>query len=228
MSDRSAAAALRQRIGALGSPATPPAAWKVALNFAAFQKRLGLTHALAAPIVGLHAHASGEELASSPGRLLHVEAEIAIRLGADLDASTTDDALRASIESYAPCLELVDYALPRDGFEALFAHSLFHAGVIVGPSVPRDNFAPLPTTLPAAADAQGALHARVADTVPADLRDALRGVLARALEAETQLFRGQLVLCGSYIDPIPLAPGARVRVDYGPNHPALEIARSPA
>jgi 2-keto-4-pentenoate hydratase len=227
MTDRAARAALQQRIHRLrGGTTARPAAWKVALNFAAFQQRLGLTHALAAPIVQLSVHDSGHTLAAGPGRLLHVEAELAIRLATDLDTSSTVEALLSSIESYAPCLELVDYALPRDGLDAMFAHSFFHAGVVLGAAISRDDFAPLPTELPIARDAWGAQHGPVTGTVPADLTVALRGVLARALEADTQLFRGQLVLCGSYIDPIPLPPGARVTVDYGPQLATLEIARS--
>jgi 2-keto-4-pentenoate hydratase len=228
MTNRAASAALHERLHGPGGLTEQPAAWKVALNFAAFQKRLALTHALAAPIAQLSLYESGSTLASGPGRLLHVEAEIAIRLAANLDASSTDDELHSSIESYAPCLELVDYALPRDGFDAMFAHSFFHAGVVLGTSVLRDAFSPLPTGLPVASGAGGAQHGPVVGTVPADLRSALRGVLARAAEAGTQLFCGQLVLCGSYIDPIPLPPGARVTVDYGPHHAALEIGRSAA
>lgn len=226
MTDKAARAALRQRVHGPSGSTERPAAWKVALNFAAFQQRLGLTHALAAPIARLAVHDSGHTLPGGPGRLLHVEAEIAIRLAADLDASSTGDAVRTSIESYTPCLELVDYALPRDGLDAMFAHSFFHAGVVLGASVPRDALAPLRATLPNARDALGAQRGPVAGTVPADLTEALQGVLARALEADTQLFSGQLVLCGSYIDPIALPPGARVTVDYGPHLSALEIARS--
>lgn len=226
MTDRAASAALHQRVHGPSGLSERPAAWKVALNFAAFQKRLGLTHSLAAPIDRLFAHHSGCALASAPGRLLHVEAEIAIRLGADLDASSTDEDVHASIESYAPCLELVDYALPRDGLDAMFSHSFFHAGVVLGASASRDSFALFPGPAPVASHSQGARHEPVAGTVPADLTCALRGVLARALEAGTQLFSGQLVLCGSYIDPVPLPPGSRVTVDYGPHLVALEIARN--
>jgi 2-keto-4-pentenoate hydratase len=226
VSDRSAIVVLRQQLESPSTPSAPPAAWKVAVNFAAFQRRLGLTHSLAAPIDSLSIHASGAELPSAAARLLHVEAEIALRLGIDLDASSTEDTVRASIESYAPCLELVDYALPRSGLPALFAHSFFHAGVVLGPSVARDAFVTLPRDLPSASDGRGTLHPRVADTVPDDLAHALQSVLERALEAGTQLYRGQLLLCGSYIEPLPLAPGARVKVDYGPTHGHLTIARS--
>lgn len=226
MSERAAIAALHERIHGGTGWLQRPAAWKVALNFSAFQARLGLTHSLAAPIARLELHDSGHTLASAPGRLLHVEAEIALRLAVDLDASSDDGALHASIESYAPCLELVDYALPRHDLPAMFVHSFFHAGVVLGSSVGRDAFSPLPPSFPVASGTSGARHGPVAGTVPTDLTVALRGVLARAVEAGTQLFRGQLVLCGSYIEPIPLAPGARVSVDYGPHHMALEVARS--
>lgn len=228
MSDQAAIEVLRQLVSRAPAGAQPPVAWKVALNVAAFQKRLGLTRPLAAPISRLENHASGETLGGSSLRELHVEAEIAICLANDLREPATHEQLHASIESYAPCLELVDYALPRTGLPSLFEHRFFHAGVVLGASVTRDAYRALPDEFPRASDALSRVYGRVADTVPGDLIEALRGVLERALEAGTQLYRGQLVLCGSYIDPVPLPPGAHVRVDYGPRHSALEIARSPS
>jgi len=228
MSDQAAIEALHQLLLRAPAGAPPPVAWKVALNVAAFQKRLGLTHALAAPIGRLENHASGELLGGSPLRDLHVEAEIAICLANDLSEPVAPEILRASVESYAPCLELVDYGLPRTGLPSLFEHRFFHAGVVLGASVLRDSYRPLPPAFPQASDVLSRVHGRVADTVPDDLIEALAGVLERALEAGTQLYRGQLVLCGSYINPMPLPPGARIRVDYGPQYSVLEIARSPS
>src|SRR5690349_2504367 len=131
MSDRAADEVLRALLTREGT-AVPRAGWKVALNVPSVQRRLGLSRALAAPLSALQVHANGAALQVPADALLHVEAELALRLNADVTELKTTAELRALIESYAPCLELVDYKHPRGDLQAMFAHSFFHAGLVLG------------------------------------------------------------------------------------------------
>jgi 2-keto-4-pentenoate hydratase len=224
MSDQSASQLLRSLLQRRAGAAAPTA-WKVALNVAAVRQRLGLTEALAVPLEALHEYPSGTAIPVAGARQLHVEAELALRLDRDLDQLPDLETLRASVSTYTPCLELVDYAHPRTSLSQMFEHRFFHAGVVLGASFSRDGFSALPVVYPSAIDAAGCAHARVPGNVPDDVVEALRGALLRVLEAGGVLRRGQLLLCGSYIEPVPLPDGARVRVDYGALG-SLEIAAS--
>ena len=73
MSDQTAVEALR---ALLARNPERPDGWKVALNFPAVQRKLGLSHALAAPLLRLQTHTSVPQ--PSSGRV-HVEAELALK-----------------------------------------------------------------------------------------------------------------------------------------------------
>jgi 2-keto-4-pentenoate hydratase len=212
MSDLLAAEALRAQLSRL----LMPAGWKVAFNVAAVQQKLGITHALAAPLPSLHNYPSGARVEVGDERKLHVEAELALQLAADV--RNAHDPL--AVDGVAPCLELVDYSHPRGDIATMSAHSFFHHGIVLGHLRPLAQLPALPPGLPRAGT-----HARLPGLVPDDVLDALAGLSARVLEAGGMLRRGQLVLCGSYIDPIALAPGQRIEVDYGPELGTLSIAR---
>ncbi|MET0284512.1 MAG: hypothetical protein ABW352_08590 [Polyangiales bacterium] len=209
MPDRIAVDALTTLLAAEPALADHAAGWKVALNFPGVQRKLGLTHALAAPLRSLQTYSPGDSL--SPA--VHVEAEVALRLAADVRSASEP----LVVEWAAPCLELVDYALSRDGLGAMFAHSFFHAGIVLGTPCPLAKLS-LPTPYPRAGERE-----RLPGSVPDDLLDALDGLRALVIAAGGALRKGQLVLCGSYIEPVPLAQ--RVDVDFGPALGTLSISR---
>jgi 2-keto-4-pentenoate hydratase len=213
MPDRIAVDALTTLLTGAPAVADGAAGWKVALNFPAVQRKLGLTHALAAPLPSLQTYSSGERLGPTASPRLHVEAELALRLGADVRTLSAP----LVVAWAAPCLELVDYALPRDGLTAMFAHSFFHAGVVLG--APR---ALAEVTLPQPYPRVGERE-RLPGCVPDDVLDALQDLRALVIAAGGTLRKGQLVLCGSYIEPAPLME--RVDVDFGPALGTLSIAR---
>lgn len=193
----------------------PVLGWKIAVNFPTFQARLGISSALVAPLFELRSFASEVALAATPEAQLHVEAEVCLTLGTDVHEAVSSDALRAAIASARPCLELVDYARPRDGIASLFEHAFFHAGIVLGDPVDVAQVASLPDELPRLTSASGATHARLPFTVPRDLTEVIALAARRAERAGGMLRRGQLLLCGSYVEPLALAPGTRVQADYG-------------
>lgn len=224
MSDQTADELLRALLARRGTD-VPRAGWKVALNVPGVQRRLGLSRSLAAPLFQLQVQSNGAALALPQDTLLHVEAELALRLRTDVTESKSTDVLRALVDSYALCLELVDYNKPRDNLDAMFAHSFFHAGVVLGEWQGAHAFEALRSDYPNATDSSGKPYPRHADTVPADIVEALRILADRVLAAGATLRAGEVVICGSYIDPVPLPVGARVCVNYGLTHAPLSVSR---
>lgn len=224
MSDQTADALLRELLARRGAEVTR-AGWKVAINVPSVQRRLGLSRALAAPLFQLDVQPNGVALTLPAESKLHVEAELALRLKGDIREPKSSDTLRTLVDSYAPCLELVDYQKPRGDLAAMFAHSFFHAGVVLGDWQSADVFDALRPDYPNATHVSGRRYARQPEVVPIDVIEALSVLVDRVLGAGATLRSGELVICGSYIEPVPLEPGESVRVDYGLAHAPLSVSR---
>lgn len=224
MSDRIAAENLRALMESWSGE--PPYAWKVAINHPDGQRRLGLQQFVAAPLRQQIGIASGGLLDTAADRRVFVEAEVAVRVARDLDRPPSDAERASCIEAVAPCLELVDYSLPGETLRELLEHSFFHAGIVLGPFLAAAQFPALRAPFPRACSEQGKSRARVEGVVDEDLGQVVAAVAALACEAGAPLRRGQLVLCGSYIQPLGLRTGTSVEVDYGPELPKLSVHRA--
>ena len=192
----------------------PRAGWKVGLNVREMQERLGLGASAVAWLDGRRVLRSGEAFAAPTGSAIHAEAETALRLGSDVPAGATAEAARAAIAERMPALELVDYARPRGDLEAILAHSIFHAATVLG--APTDVVEPaVGSTLPRV-EVGGAVRA-VANPAwaPPELGALLVHVAARLATVGEALRAGDLVICGSYVQPLAVAPGDEIAADFG-------------
>jgi 2-keto-4-pentenoate hydratase len=99
----------------------PRAGWKIGLNVPDVQARFGLDGPLVGWLDGHRVIASGAEYAAREGCRPHVEAELALRLGAPVRADASPDEARGAIGAVSPALELVDYARARADLEAAVA-----------------------------------------------------------------------------------------------------------
>jgi len=196
------------------SSGMPRAGWKIGLNVPEVQQRLGLGGSLVGWIDGRRVVATGSRYEVRPGTRLHVEAELALRLGAPVRAGAPAEEARRAIREVAPALELVDYALPRSDLEAIVSHSMFHAGTVLGPPSPAAE-ALLDPAHPRVLVGGELRAAPQAGWVPADLGAAVSLVARRLAEIGHALQAGDLVLSGSYTRPLPLAAGDTVVADFG-------------
>jgi 2-keto-4-pentenoate hydratase len=192
----------------------PRAGWKVGLNVREMQERLGLGASAVAWLDGRRVLRSGGAFAAAPGSAIHVEAETALRLGADVPAGSSAEAARAAIAERMPALELVDYARPRGDLEAILAHSIFHAATVLGTPT-RVVERAVGSTLPRV-DVGGSVRA-VANPAwaPPEFGALLVHVAARLATAGEALRAGDLVICGSYVQPLAVAPGDEITADFG-------------
>lgn len=188
--------------------------WKVAFNDPAVQQRFGLTAAPVGWINGRLAVGSGTAVRLRAGQRVHIEAEVMLHIGVDVDAGAPLEALRGAIAGVSPAIELVDYAIPGDGLAQIVEHSMFHAGTVVGErrrGIPADASAALMQVLKNGEHAAGPVPGRV----PADLAEIVR-LVAAALEGHGErLLAGDCIICGSYIAPFPVATGDVVVAEYG-------------
>jgi 2-keto-4-pentenoate hydratase len=220
MSDQGAIEALAARLARNPELKDGAAGWKVSLNFTAWQEKLGLTHALAAPIPRWQIYENSQQISVDHDRRINIEAELALTLGADI--KTSSDPL--IVESVRPVLELVDYTYPIGDLPTMFAHSFFHAGVVLGSERPLTKRPDFPVGFPQVCKGD-TTHARVSGTVPDDILKALGQLSQRVLEAGASLRRGQLILCGSYAEPMALGPGENIEANFGEEFGTLAIAR---
>lgn len=188
--------------------------WKVALNVPAVQKHLGLDGWVlgALPAEGVLDEPIFQ--ASSESKI-HLEAEIAIRLGSSLPSLASAEEAAESIEGYAPAIELVDYALPNDGgLAGISAHSFFHAGSWVAGA--HGAFHPIGPEFPVVFRNGEKVAEAVPELVLNDPAAIALGAAALLERYDERLDGGDWVLCGSLIQPVEAAPGDLFQVDYGP------------
>lgn len=188
--------------------------WKVALNVPAIQKQLGLDGWVlgALPAEGV---LDEPRFQIAPDRKIHLEAEIAIRLGTSLPSLATPEEAAESIEAYAAAVELVDYALPTsEGLTGISAHSFFHAASWV--SAAHGGFHPIGPEFPVVFRN----GERVADAAPElalnDPAPIALGAAALLERYDERLDGGDWIFCGSLIQPVEASAGDVFEIDYGP------------
>lgn len=189
--------------------------WKIAFNDPAAQARLGIDGPLAGWLDPAHAVASGEAVPYPAGANIRVEAEIALRLGSDVPASASPAEAAAAIASVAPAIELVDMSRPSSGVPAMVEHSFFHFATVLGAEEPFER-------LDSPADAlkelciDGESHGpALPGRVPADLGPLLVHLAALLGHHGEALRARDVVICGSFNDPVPVAVGAAIEADFG-------------
>lgn len=204
----------------------PRRGWKVGINVPEVQARLQLSHSGVGWIDGRRVLASGSRLEAADGSRLHVEPELALRIGVALDAAASLDACRSAIAAVHPALEIVDYALATRGLPDVIAHSMFHHAAVLGAPAELDAETQLGAHWPALrVGGRGVGHAR-ADLVPGDLGQLVQFVAAYLGAFGHSLVAGDLILSGSYFaEAAPVTHGAAIVAEFGKlGTVALEIA----
>ena len=193
----------------------PRAGWKVGLNFPEVRAAVGLSEIVVAWIDGGRVLRSGVAFPVPPDAKLHVEAETCLRVAHKIPAGATPEAAWQGIDVMAPALEIVDYARSSSNVAAMVTHCLFHEATVLGAQTGASAHAELGTRLPEVTLNGTVTGAPRSDTVPTDLGEVVATV-ARLLGAVGQeLEPGDLILCGSYTNPLPVAAGDMVSVDFG-------------
>lgn len=167
--------------------------WKVGFGAPAALQRLGLTAPLVAPLPAERVIDSGTTVDVADWTQPLIEFEVAIWVGRGLGAA----------------IELADLEFPPDDVERILAAGIYHRHSILGP--PRRQ-------------SLDGVSARIScngeEVAAADDLTALTGthedILAAVREAAgRELHEGEVVIAGSVVAPLPLAPGQRWHFDLG-------------
>jgi len=216
-------AAQAERLRHAESNGAEQVGWKAGFGTTAWRERFDLT----APLIGFLLDASYSQpdahIAVGTWVSPHGEAEIAMRIGADIPGDVTPEQALAAVAAIAPAIELVDLdPLPTDPAEAL-AGNIFHRRWITGTFDTTRAGGDI-SELVAHVTIMGRTHAPVTDleaaTGPAG--QVLAEVARMASRHGRGLRAGDVVILGSIVAPTAIAPGGRMNYVLG-DAPALEV-----
>jgi 2-keto-4-pentenoate hydratase len=107
--------------------------WKVGVGTPAAMAAIGTDGPLVGFLTRRGELAPGAEAVIADWGAPVAEAEIAVRLGTDLEAGATRERAAAAVDAVAPAIELADVAGDRTDVEAVVAGNVFHRHVLLGP-----------------------------------------------------------------------------------------------
>ncbi len=144
------------------------------------------------------------------------EAEIAVRLGSDLSPGVGAEEALAAVASIAPAIELADIDITpaADAVSDILAGDIFHRAVMLG--VARETPSGWPTDGLRAhvvhEPAEGAITEVGVEDVeagPGTTAEVLQACARAAALVGPGLRAGDVVILGSVLPPVPMAPGDR-------------------
>jgi len=159
------------------------------------------------------------------------EAEVAVLLGRDLPADVGAETALRAVSAVAPAIELADLDLaPSDEVVAdILGGDIYHRHVLLGEQRATPAGWPGPELRATVTHRSGAVGEdpevfEVVDveTVPGSTAAVLVACARMAAALGRGLRRGDVVILGSVIPPVRIAPGASFRMELA-GHPAIEV-----
>ena len=188
--------------------------WKLGMGVPAAMAKLGTD----APLVGyLLAPARVEDggtVSLDGWGTAKLEPEIAVHMGADLAAGASRADAEAAIAGLGAAIELVDLDPSADDPEAILAADIFQRHVLLGPVTEGATAAGTSArALKNGDEAAATADATEATGDPVDLVLHVANVVGAAGEG---LRAGEVVICGSVVPALDVAPGDTVEVQLDP------------
>jgi 2-keto-4-pentenoate hydratase len=189
--------------------------WKVGFGAPAAMERLGTDRPLVGFLMDTGLLEDGATVPIGDWTAPALEPEIAVHLAQDVAPDASWDDVRAAIGGLSAAIELADVDPPPHDVRAILAGNIFHRHVVLGPvhasrstgegiggRVLRDG------EQIAANDDPAALTGEVVEVVR--LTAELLGAAGERLRA------GEVVITGSVVPPVAIAPGQGIAVELGP------------
>ncbi len=191
--------------------------FKVGCTSPAIQQQFGIDQPVFGRLWNSECHVSGVHLPGSQFAQPAIEGEMAVRLAANITSQSSDYELMAAIESVFPVIELHNYVFrsATPAVAELIANNAIHAGLVY-PSKPLCRDLPQSSDVRLTIEVNGTLvdsfgGRELGDIVPRSIRW-LSDMLRRH---DSALTAGQIILTGSLMRLIPVAPESQIRVDAG-------------
>jgi 2-keto-4-pentenoate hydratase len=194
-----------------------PIGWKVGFGAPAAMERLAIDGPLVGFLTDRSILDSGKTAVISNWSQGFAEPEIAVYLGSDLTAGSDRATARAAIASIGPAIELADINIPPDNVEAILAGNVYHRHVIFGRADTSRAGCVLDGLVGRVYHNESQI-AEVTDSqsVTGDLIDIVRHVADLLAACGERLQAGELVITGSIVPPIPIAPQDKFRFSLYP------------
>jgi len=186
--------------------------WKAGLGTAAAMENVGTTEPISGFLTDATLVADGGAVAVGGWGNARLEAEVAVRVGADVAAGATRDEVLAAVDAIAPAIELVDLGAPDD-LAAVLGGNVFHRAVLLGDFVacPGGEGLAAARLEVDAGDGEAATDVDPS-VVLGDLAEVVRAIAAQLPLTDDALRAGDVVITGAAIPAAAVAPGGAARV----------------
>ena len=191
--------------------------WKLGFGAPTWLELFGLAGPLVGFLPASRSHPPGATVAVTGWARAVAEPEIAVHFGEDVDEPNR---VLDYVSGLGAAIELADVDAPPDDLEQTLADNIFHRAVILGEMDPGRSPADL-TGLRARVALDGVEVAETADL------EALTGGLAEILGHAAALLAaggeriraGEVVIAGSVVPPISMAPDSEITFELAPLTP---------
>lgn len=191
-----------------------PLGWKLGMGVPAAMEKLGTDAPLVGYLLAPGRVESGSTVDISGWDNAKLEPEIAVHMAADLGAGATREDAEAAIAGLGVAIELVDLDASVGDPEEILAADIYQRHVLLGPL--REGATPSGVT---ARITKGGEEAAAADDATAATGDPVELVIHVATtlaEAGEGLRAGDVVICGSVVPALDIAPGDEVEATLDP------------
>jgi len=188
--------------------------WKVAFGSPAAMERLRIN----APLVGFLTDRalvpSRSTLSLSGWTKPAAEPEITVYLGKDLSAGSDRETTKAAIAGLGPAIEVADVDHPSDDVEGTLASDIYQRHIILGRNDPARAGGILDGL--AASEIASITDPQSLQILTGELIDIVRHTADLLVAFGESLQAGQIIIAGSIVPPIWIAPGEEVIFNLAP------------
>lgn len=189
--------------------------WKVGFAAPAQRAAFGTSLALTGWLSSARVLDSGATVSLDGWVKPVLEAEVAVRIDADLPPDCTPGLAARAVGAVASAIELADLDGPVDDARSIVTGNVFHRHVVLGPwNAERAGLDLGGVTL----TLRGTDGADVEGAGPEDLlgplADLVAGVAQRLAPAGATVCAGDVIITGAVVPPVPVAAGQTVAVDF--------------
>jgi 2-keto-4-pentenoate hydratase len=189
--------------------------WKIGFGSSAAFELLGIDRPLVGFLTDRGLVEDGATVPVGDWTQPMLEPEIAVHLAGDVEGDASHDDVRAAIRGLSAAIELADVDTPPADPEPIVAGNIFHRHVLLGP-VDEGR-----TT---AGGVRGRLLRGDEEIAATEAPEAATGELAEVVlltaellaERGERLRAGDVVITGSIVPPVKVAPGERITAEIEP------------
>jgi len=197
-----------------------PLGWKLAFGAPAALQRLHTN----APLVGFLMQSalipSGSSISIADWKKPAAEPEIAVHLGKDLPAGANRDTAKSAIAGLGPAIELADVDHPSDDVEGTLTRNIYQRHIILGRSDAARAGGLLDgltgRVLRNGLEIANVSNPQALQELTGDLLDIVRHVANLLAVFGETLQAGQIIIAGSIIPPLWIAPGEEILFNLAP------------